>query len=260
MLLPTMWAESRLERVEQGGRSPGRRRRGRRLPNSGLSESPNPGRSTAIARWDGASASIVGKNDALVAPRPCSMMTGSPTPASIVDSPPAAVSTWRIRSLPSPWGSAVAARKPTPRCRSRRIFSRPRRKASIPPRTSSAISFQVSASALSTASGVPSGGIQTRRAVFEHHVVAFPAVLHPDPDRAPADVEHGRVETVDQSLERGARTVSACSLSRSWIAVTVPDACFPGMRPEPSVQGARSPSRQVFSTELVDLQRGPKYT
>ena len=98
---------------------------------------------------------MVGRKDAFVAPRPCSRMTGSPEPASIVEISPSAVWTGRSFRRPGPVGGAVAARNPTPRWRSRRTLRRPLRNAVIPSRTSSAIAFQVSGSALSTASAPP---------------------------------------------------------------------------------------------------------
>ena len=62
-----------------------------------MSESPNPSPSTAIVLKVGASAATVGRNDALVPPRPCSISTGGPLPAS------------RIEKLPSLGADAAEA-------------------------------------------------------------------------------------------------------------------------------------------------------
>ena len=69
----------------------------------------------------------VGRNDAFVAPRPCSRTTGSPPPASIAEIAPIRVRTVWKRSPPGPRACDVAASSPTPRCRSWRIFRRPDR-------------------------------------------------------------------------------------------------------------------------------------
>ena len=76
---------------------------------------------------------------------------------------------------------------------------RPSRNAAIPLRTSSAISLHVSASALRTASAFPRARLHAGRSVLDHHVVA-PAVLHPNPDERPADVEHGGIKALDQPV------------------------------------------------------------
>ena len=69
----------------------------------------------------------------MVAPRPWSRMTGSPAPARIVEIVPLVVLTRRA-AAPVVAGPLVAARKPTPRCRSSRTASRPAWKASRPAR------------------------------------------------------------------------------------------------------------------------------
>ena len=89
----------------------------------------------------------------MVAPRPCSSTTGSPCPALSSAMSPSSVSTRPTSRRSGPVMPVVAARKPTPRWRSSRSFSRPRRNASMPPRTSSATRRQVAESADIRASG-----------------------------------------------------------------------------------------------------------
>src|SRR3954468_10340128 len=100
----------------------------------GLDESPNPGRSIAITRYESASADRVGRKEALVPPSPCRQRIGSPTPASTIE-----IRLLLLRRVlkvrrPGCWLPLVAARKPTPRWRLRRMLSRLARKVSIPPR------------------------------------------------------------------------------------------------------------------------------
>ena len=110
----------------------------------------------AITRWCSARADTVGRNDALVAPRPWMQISGSPSPAWIVEMSPTLVFTARKASrVGSSATPLVAARKPTPTCRSWRMVRRPRWKARIPPRTSRAMAFQLARSAVSVASARP---------------------------------------------------------------------------------------------------------
>ncbi len=120
---------------------------------SGLTESPNPGRSIAITRWRAASAPTVGRNETFVAPRPWSSTTGGPAPACMVEIVPICVGTSMKRSVSASARPAVAARNPMPRCRSCRTASRPARNAAMPPPMSRAISAQVAPSASISASG-----------------------------------------------------------------------------------------------------------
>src|SRR3954468_3309550 len=105
-----------------------------------------------------ASAARVGRKEPLVPPSPWTARTGGPWPASIVEILWCRVATVRNRSRPSCAAPLVAARKPTPRCRSRRTDSRPAWKAPIPPRRSRAIAAQVLGSAVRVASGWPDAG------------------------------------------------------------------------------------------------------
>ena len=77
---------------------------------SGLTESPNPGRSRAIKRNESASAATVGRNEPLVAPRPWISTTGSPAPAVRMDSSPEAVSN-PLKAQPRRPGDAAGRRE-----------------------------------------------------------------------------------------------------------------------------------------------------
>src|SRR3954451_15473162 len=101
----------------------------------------------------GASAASVGRNSALVAPSPCSITIGLPVPALIVETRPHSVLIVSKRSASGPCLPLVAARKPTPRCRLRRIVRRPARKAAMPAWRSPAARAQVAASARISVSG-----------------------------------------------------------------------------------------------------------
>ena len=65
MLLPIRCARSMLELVEQCGHAVGEVGRVVRAAMSGLSESPKPGRSSAMTRWRSARAATVGRNERL---------------------------------------------------------------------------------------------------------------------------------------------------------------------------------------------------
>ena len=119
-----------------------------------MTESPNPGTSMAITRNSSpAMSAIVVRNEALVPPSPCRQTSGLPVPPAAVATVPKLVRTDPSSNRPGSLLPVVAARKPTPRCRLRRTSRRPRRKAAMAARTSSAILAQVAGAAHSSASG-----------------------------------------------------------------------------------------------------------
>ena len=100
---------------------------------------------------------------------------------------------------------AVAARKPTPRCRSWRTLSRPARKASIPPRRSSARRSHVARVGAQQRVGVaPSAPAQRARRRREDGVPrAAPCALEADARRAAAEVEDLGVVAPGQGARAG---------------------------------------------------------
>ena len=105
--------------------------------------------------------------------------------------------------------------------------------------------------------GAAPGGIQTRCPVFEDHVVTFAAVLHADPDARAADVEHGRVEALDQPLQRTAAG-SLPARSSLWIAVTARVSCSGATGPNQASRLSLLPVKSGGRLSIYTLK--PKYT
>ena len=160
------------ERIEQIDHGPERRTRRRIAAPIGLSESPKPGRSTAMTREAPAQPRrpSAGKRAFCGAQpmesehrRPASRFHHRQSGAASHDDP-----------KPQPaFGSVspvVAARNPTPTCKLRRTDKRPTWNSRTPPRTSAAIAPHVRSSAVSVASGSPPGRTSDAPAALEQHV------------------------------------------------------------------------------------------
>src|SRR5947209_7307048 len=110
-----------------------------------------------------------------------------------------------MRSAPRVDAGAVAARNPTPRCRSWRMRMRPPLKAGSPPSRSTA--SHVSAVALRTASARPFLDLRRPRLTVLDVHNAYGVLLHLDADPGPpaADVEDAGIKALDQALEHVTR-------------------------------------------------------
>ena len=99
---------------------------------SGLTESPKPGRSTAITRYVSPSAPIVGRNEAFVPPSPWTASSGGPLPASPAAIGPNCVSTVQAQA-PGPRVAAGGGEEADGDVQVWRIRSPPRRSGPRPP-------------------------------------------------------------------------------------------------------------------------------
>ena len=187
--------------------APGEERRVVGARASGLAESPKPGRSTRSTRWCGASARRSAGTTPSSRRGRGAAAPARPRPASDARSSPVAVSHLRKRRRAVAVAPAVAARKPTPRCRSSRTCSRPAetrpcrragRRRSAPRCRDRRTTLRLGAAPRTLEAGF---------APLDHHVVGGDVVgggvadVDPQSHERPSHVEHGRVVAGDQALE-----------------------------------------------------------
>ena len=157
---------------------------------------------------------------------------------------------------PSPCGERGGGEETDPEVQVAPDRSRPWRKAFIPPRTSSAISLHVSASALSTASGFPRAG--SMRAAPSSITTSWrsPSSTRRRTRGRPTSNTSGSKRST--SLRNAVPEESSVKRSALRTAFMVPDCPFPGWRPATpcpsSVAGA-----QVFFTLGRSTRRAGVY-
>ena len=194
-------------------------------------------------------------------PSPWRHSTVSPSPAQTAEMLPT-VSVRRRRNLsrPGPVDPLVAARKPTPRCRFRRMRRRRAPNARIPSRRSVATRRHVAASACSTASGSTSSAASLSRTPDPSTSASHeaPPVNSSRMRARPAGTSitpgSKRPASVPNSSGSGSRVGGGCRHRQTDITLQIPELQWAWV-----IAGLRTytlPKRAIFRRDLDKLDRG----